>query len=571
MQRYTLKAQVFDLHYKKFQRKGYSKKSLVSSEEKSDFKSGRMQRQIRKRNMQTLEGSQGPANVTKVSKPIPPNLESFLDVKSYIRQPQFAPESFFDLLHLLAHLQDLFVLQLSSADYDLFNRYFFERRNYTMRNSTATYTTLFGTFRLDTSVNTFLSDQCQQIGNKHGLHSHKDFALFFRMSHRLFIDFRTAAFSLINFGPKELRLNPHFSLAFHDSYALAPSSFKQYQCTLRQFSVFLLDGDGPRALEITLDFLNTSEYANNLIANFLLCRAFEPYSLMFTTLRNKMIYLSFFQRHRADNDRFTKCDFWLKFFFNNSLGRLFAHNSTGAPPFSKSQLLQLFDCIKNADINKFPNKRRDLPIFKYAATLALRTIEASDIIWDLTDFDDNFLIQGILGAKNDKIHSKGQFLYFQRSGSPDCPVALINQLWNLRDKNSHFILSDSKGRPHSNKSLNALLKRYLHLFLSKAEAKKFSFYSFRTSYVAIMSTAHEHEPLDTIRKLLRQKVITSTEHYHAKRFSRPPTTKANYIKTIQDQTPSLEILDPSLLGKFFSETNHDDLLKSYHLDHFDLS
>ena len=305
------------------------------------------------------------------------------------------------------------------------------------------------------------------------------------MANQLFIDFRTTAYSLLNKAPKSVQLNPHFSIAFHDTYALAPSSFKQYQSTLKQFSKFLLDGDGPRALSITVDFLNTSEFANHIIGNFLLLKAFPPAQLMYTTLRNKMIYLAFFQRHREDNQRFTKVDFWIKFFFKNSLGRLFADHTSGAPPFSKQQLLQFFDAIQNADIKSFPNKKKDLFMFKYAATLALRTIEASDIIWPLTDFNEKFLIQGIYCAKNDKIHSQGQFLYFQHTNTADCPVALINQLWKMRTENSHFILTNFKGQPHTNASLNSLLKRYLKLFMSPSEAKKFSFYSFRTSYVQL--------------------------------------------------------------------------------------
>jgi len=357
------------------------------------------------------------------------------------------------------------------------------------------------------------------------------------------------------------------SVCFHDAYALAPQSVKQYKSTLKQFSRFILQSDGPRALEVTVDFLTTHHYANNIIGNFLLLRAFPPHSLQFTTLRNKMIYLAFFQRYRQDKQRFTKVDFWIKFFFNRALGRLFDNTTTGAPPFAKNQLLKLFECIKNACKKLFPNKARDLRMFKYSASLAFRTIEATDIIWPVTDFTENFLIQGFCSPKNDKIHSTGQYLYFQRTGTEDCPVYLINWLWNHRHKNSHFVFTNEKGKPHTNASLNKLLRRYLQLFLSKSEAKRFSFYSFRTSYVAIMSTAHEHEHLESIRKVLRQKVIQSTEHYHKKRFSREPTSKGNFISTIQDQTPSLEIIDPSIFEKFFKETDHDSLLNDYQRDH----
>ena len=569
LERYSLKAQLFDLNYAEFNRKGYGKNKRFHVQEKSYSHSSRLSRRMQS----THQSSNNHASRMQVNisqKHAPTSLSEFLDVKAYISQPQFAPKNFFDILHLLAHLQDLYILQLSEKDYQLFERYYFKRRRYNI-NPLMGYKTIFGQFQVDTTATTFLNDSVQQIGNNHGLHTLKDFHLFFRMANQLFIDFRTTAYGLLNQAPKSVQLNPHFSIAFHDSYALAPSSFKQYQCTLKQFSRFLLNGDGPRALTITLDFLNTSEIANNIIGNFLTLKAFRPHQLMYTTIRNKMLYLAFFQRHREDNQRFTKVDFWIKFFFKNALGRLFTNNTSGAPPFSKQQLVQLFDTIQNADPKLFPNKKKDILMFKYAATLALRTIEASDIIWPLTDFTENFLIQGIYCAKNDKIHSQGQFLYFQNTHTDDCPVALINKLWQMRTKNSHFILTDFKGQPHTNASLNSLLKKYLKLFMSSSEAKKFSFYSFRTSYVAIMSTAHEHEPLPKVKELLRQKVLTSTQHYHKKRMSRPITTKADYFSAIQDQTPSLELVDPTIFEKFFKDVDHDSLLKSYQKDHLSLS
>ena len=569
LDRYSLKAQLFDLNYAEFTRKGYGKNNRFHVQERSYSTSNRLSRQMRSAQMPS--SNSGPRMQVPISqKQAPTSLSDFLDIKAYISQPKFAPKNFFDILHLLAHLQDLYILQLSDKDYQLFDRYFFQRQRYHV-NPLMAYKTIFGSFKIDTNTTSFLNDTVQQIGNNHGLHTLKDFHLFFRMANRLFIDFRTTAYGLLNQAPKSVQLNPHLSLAFHDSYALAPSSFKQYQCTLKQFSRFLLNGDGPRALSITLDFLTTSEFANNIIGNFLMLKAFPPHQLMYTTLRNKMLYLAFFQRHREDNQRFTKVDFWIKFFFKNALGRLFTDSTSGAPPFSKQQLLQLFDTIQNADPKIFPNKKKDLIMFKYAATLALRTIEASDIIWPLTDFNENFLIQGIYCAKNDKIHSQGQFLYFQNTHTADCPVALINQLWHMRTKNSHFVLTNYKGQPHTNASLNSLLKKYLKLFMSATEAKKFSFYSFRTSYVAIMSTAHEHEPLQKVKELLRQKVITSTQHYHKKRMSRPFTTKADYFSAIQDQTPSLELVDPTIFDKFFKTVDHDSLLQSYQKDHFSLS
>ena len=141
-----------------------------------------------------------------------------------------------------------------------------------------------------------------------------------------------------------------------------------------------------------------------MIGNFLLLRTLPPFNLQFTTVRNKMIYLSYFQRYRAHQQRFTKVDFWIKFFFNRALGRLFVNTTTGAPPFTRQQLLNLFSAIQNSNKADFPSKSRDLYMFKYAVSLAFRTQEMTDLIWFLTDFDETYLIQGIDNPKNDKIH-----------------------------------------------------------------------------------------------------------------------------------------------------------------------
>ena len=564
---YTLQGKIFDLEYKKFTKKiGYSRKAKKQPnvtpflEKHSGARAARQQAQ---RSIMSIPKhkaySSNKRHVTTIS-----CLADLVNPTEYISQARFKPQNIFGVLHMLTHLQDLYLTTLNTADYQLFQRLYIERQ---ITRPQMTVNSSLGNFQISTDGCEAIQTMVQTLGNNHGLQHAKDFSLFFKMTNNLHITFKNIALSLLNFCPQSVQHSPYLSTAWHDNFALAPSSQRQYRSTLNQFAIFLLQSDGPRAIELTLEFLNTHEYANHLIGNFLLLRTLPPFSLQFTTVRNKMIYLSYFQRYRSDQQRFTKVDYWIKFFFNRSLGRLFCNNTTGAPPFTRQQLLNLFTAIQDSNSADFPTKHRDLYVFKYSASLAFRTQEMTDLIWFLTDFNDDYLIQGIDNAKNDKIHSTGQFLYYQKTNTPNCPVYLINKLYDLRDKNSHFICTQSSGKPHNNASLNKLLRRYLTLFLPVAQAKRFSFYSFRTSYVAIMSTAQEGDNLAEIQKVLRQKVIQSTDIYHRKRFSRPATSKGNFLETVKSKLPQTEIIDPSIFEKFFTNVDQDSLLQQYQLEH----
>lgn len=82
-----------------------------------------------------------------------------------------------------------------------------------------------------------------------------------------------------------------------------------------------------------------------------------------------------------------------------------------------------------------------------------------------------------------------------------------------------------------------------------------------------MSTAQEGDNLPQIQKILRQKVIESTAIYHNKRFSRPPTSKGNFLETVKSKLPQLEIIDPSIFDKFFTDIDQDALLHQYQAEH----
>lgn len=577
-EQYDLQGRIFDIEYKKFSKKhGYSRKKITQPTTTPFIESQQQSGRRAARQQQERQANQNPGvNTTGMripkrdfniqNKRVTPIscLSDIINPHTYILQKRFKPQNIFGILHLLTHLQDLYLATLSAADYQLFLRIYIERNT---SRTQFNFNTPLGAFRIDNSTTNVIYGQCQNLGNNHGLNHAKDFSLFFKMSNSLHIIFKTIALGLLNSCPQSVQHSIHLSTSWHDNFALAPSSQKQYKSTLKQFSIFLVQSDGPRALELTLDFLNTHEFANHLIANFLLLRTLQPYQLQFTTVRNKMIYLSYFQRYRKDQQRFTKVDYWIKFFFNRALGRLFTNTTTGAPPFTRNQLTKLFTAIENSDPTNFPTKHRDQHMFKYAASLAFRTQEMTDLLWWLTDFDENYLIQGIDNAKNDKIHSKGQFLYFQKTNTNNCPVFLINKLWEHRHKDSHFICTQHSGKPHTNASINKLLRRYLKLFLPDKQAKRFSFYSFRTSYVAIMSTAQEGDNLPQIQKILRQKVIESTAIYHNKRFSRPPTSKGNFLETVKSKLPQLEIIDPSIFDKFFTDIDQDALLHQYQAEH----
>ena len=82
-----------------------------------------------------------------------------------------------------------------------------------------------------------------------------------------------------------------------------------------------------------------------------------------------------------------------------------------------------------------------------------------------------------------------------------------------------------------------------------------------------MSTAQEGDNIADIQKVLRQKVIESTDIYHRKRFSRPVTAKGNFLETVKSKLPQNEIIDPSIFEKFFTNVDQDALLQQYQLEH----
>ena len=454
------------------------------------------------------------------------------------------------IVNFLTKWQEKFLRAISKDDREVIEKIFLEKSIQASSSNSNTIRTVVGVVPITQKQKHIAGNKLQRISDIINLAqlTYYDFLKFYEVSQKLLPPFREFA---------EYHLHCHHELCIHtakpqafaDIYSLAATSMLNYKGTLKQFCMFFYGSDGILENIKGKNFLRIHKDANTQIANFLLfLDSTENY--VFSTLRSKMIHLSFFQRPRQD--RFSKVQDWYKNFLQRSLGRRYKFSNKGAaPPFSKEDLLALLTFIKTCSKKQFPTHDRDFYLFQLFSCIACRTFEATALMWCEVDFDNFHLMLHIIDRKNEQIHGKPHTQVFKSTGAPTCPVHLINQLWNKADKNRPFVFYNARtNKPHTNDSLNALLTKYMKKVFSKKKAKAYTFYSFRTAYAVHMSAAN----VDTshIQHTMGHHCFSSTEHYMNKSVTKK-AHKGEFLSFL-NRKPADLMVDSSVYRSYFSET-----------------
>ena len=524
----TLKEAVFDLQYAK-NSVSYGNKSFSRKRKKSNSFVENAYAQHQKSVRPKLKVPTRRINVT-----FP--IFCTTDLMPNYRSQEFS--SLLDIANFLLKEQLKFLQLILPEARKVIQKLFLEKHNQTTSGRSSIMATVFGPIMLPNRMSLMAKTELQRLSKSLDFSqlTEQDFFLFFNKTQKLIPPFKRFAEAHLVLDPK-LVLHMCKPQAYADVYSLEFSSRKNYTGTLRQFSRFLLGSDGIQATQKARVFLRTHKFANHQIANFLLFLS-NTTTNVFITLRSKMIHLSFFQRPRQD--RFSKVKEWYKIFLQNSIGRHYKVNfRNGAPPFSRQDLMALFQFMRAAPKADFPTKRLDFYVFQLVSIIACRTFEFTALTWSECDFDDFHFFLYIHDRKNEKINGTPHKMVFKATGSPTCPVYLINKIWDLSTKSNPFVFPQPNGQAHSNKTLNKLLNTYLNGTFAAKRAKKFTFYSFRTSYAVLMAAADVDTTL--IQKHMGHKSEATTHHYIQKQIL-TKAQKGDYLQELKREPEDL-VLD----------------------------